>query len=301
MKIPGDSGSPSLHLPATTLIPRICGGLGNQLFIYAGARALAERRGWRLELDTWSGFERDTLYHRDLLLQKFAITAGFASMSDCFPGKFGWFREWLLKRMTDRGIAARRWRFLAEQSVDQLTPARKIYFRGYWQSESFFEDFIGIIRNEYAPFDALLPATSEELHHIIREPEAVGLCIRTFREVPSGHGANVIAEEFYRQAIKELSKTLRAPKIFIFTDDLAWVRSTYCSLAAYAAVAPKTTHAGAYEELALLRACRYFIIGNGTLHWWGAWLSGAPEKRVLVPNDVATWKPRFYPAAWQRI
>lgn len=37
---------------------QLTGGLGNQMFQYAAARAVAEKAGAELVLDTWSGFVR---------------------------------------------------------------------------------------------------------------------------------------------------------------------------------------------------------------------------------------------------
>ena len=50
------------------------GGLGNQLFIYAAARALALRTGRRLYLDIWRGYTADT-YGRSYRLDRFPIQA----------------------------------------------------------------------------------------------------------------------------------------------------------------------------------------------------------------------------------
>ena len=44
------------------VIARISGGLGNQLFMYAFNRAMAQRNGVPLKLDVVSGFLRDRTY-----------------------------------------------------------------------------------------------------------------------------------------------------------------------------------------------------------------------------------------------
>ena len=49
------------------VVARIIGGLGNQMFIYATARALALRIDADLILDTQSGYKND-LFKRNFLL-----------------------------------------------------------------------------------------------------------------------------------------------------------------------------------------------------------------------------------------
>ena len=55
------------------VVARIIGGLGNQMFIYATARALALRIDADLILDTQSGYKND-LFKRNFLLHSFCIS-----------------------------------------------------------------------------------------------------------------------------------------------------------------------------------------------------------------------------------
>ena len=70
------------------IIARLFGGLGNQLFIYAFARALAERNGVPLRLDVTGGFVRDPVYQRQFLLDRLLPSFVPASRreSRVFPG-----------------------------------------------------------------------------------------------------------------------------------------------------------------------------------------------------------------------
>ena len=60
-----------------SVISLIKGGLGNQMFCYAAARALAERTGRELLLDHVTGFRRDG-YDRSFRLDRLPIRAGQA-------------------------------------------------------------------------------------------------------------------------------------------------------------------------------------------------------------------------------
>ena len=82
------------------LIPRIFGGLGNQLFCYAAARRLALANNAELLLDDVSGFAYDAVYQRHNQLDHFNIpcrkaTSVSTSSSPIAPlvgGVRGWLR-----------------------------------------------------------------------------------------------------------------------------------------------------------------------------------------------------------------
>ncbi|MCD4742989.1 MAG: hypothetical protein K8R67_10995, partial [Desulfobacteraceae bacterium] len=60
-------------MSVTKIIPRILGGLGNQLFCYAAARRLALMNNAELVIDAVSGFVRDCNYQRYYQLDHFSI------------------------------------------------------------------------------------------------------------------------------------------------------------------------------------------------------------------------------------
>ena len=64
------------------VIPRIQGGMGNQLFSYAAARRLALVNGAELVIDDRSGFVRDHNYRRSYQLERFRIPCRKASAAE---------------------------------------------------------------------------------------------------------------------------------------------------------------------------------------------------------------------------
>lgn len=85
---PGRSKSGEEIRALSYIVARLFGGLGNQLFIYAMARALAVRNAVPLKLDTESGFRNDRTYGRKYLLDQFNIMDSRASAAESFlfPG-----------------------------------------------------------------------------------------------------------------------------------------------------------------------------------------------------------------------
>jgi hypothetical protein len=280
------------------LVARMLGGLGNQLFIYAAARSLAESSGRELRLDTTSGFVRDRQYRREYLLMNYSIKALPAASSDCFVGLSGRIRRAILSRVTSS-------RFISEEisnarsSLQLVDPITTCYLQGHWQSEEYFSKHQNIIREELILRSPLSEATKSELRQIEAEPHSVALCMRSFREVPVSHGPYVVSVDFYLRAIARLSSELPHVKIFIFSDDPAWARRQLPVSADHTYVRPKPSNYGACEDLALMQACRHHIIGNGTLHWWGAWLGANDRQIVLAPADFANCNQRFFPSTWR--
>mgnify|MGYP005681454951 CR=1 FL=1 len=64
------------------VIPRIKGGIGNQLFIFSAARRLSIVNDAELVLDHLSGFERDFKYKRHYQLGHFNIASRLATRSE---------------------------------------------------------------------------------------------------------------------------------------------------------------------------------------------------------------------------
>ena len=55
------------------IVTTLFGGIGNQMFIYAMARALSLRNNTELVIDTKNGFKRDFTFKRNYALEDFPI------------------------------------------------------------------------------------------------------------------------------------------------------------------------------------------------------------------------------------
>src|ERR1019366_1593302 len=155
-------------------IARVFGGLGNQLFIYAAARALALRNDTALALDTVSGFASDHYYRRQLMLHYFNIKYERPSKYDLFTQPTRWgSRIRVISRRLDKKLPWR-YRFYiteAEDFIEQLLrlPVRgRTYLEGYWQNEKYFMDYKEVIRQDLTIVTPL-DERSIELGYAMRE------------------------------------------------------------------------------------------------------------------------------------
>lgn len=285
----------------TRMIARLMGGLGNQLFIYAAALQFARQLNSSLVLDTVSGFYRDFTYRREYLLDQFSITAPDASRADCFLGRYGRLLKNLMLKADRMGLARSRWTFIDESSPTVRLAANKFYLDGYWQSEDHFLNVAGIVRQEFRPREALPVATLAELSRIHGQMEPVAVCIRRGADrAYQGQGLDTDLD-FYQAALRQLVSLHPRSHAFVFTDNPEWAKEHFRCPLPHTFVSHKPENRRAYEDLALMSACRHFVIGNSTFHWWGAWLGERAESQIIAPKRFAEARPSFYPARWQRI
>src|SRR6266581_3700042 len=119
------------------IVARIIGGLGNQLFQYAAARALAARVGTRLKLDCR---EFANYQLRQYRLHHFAIDAIDDACRRGGPsGQSSRVVRWIKARTkkTFRWEKVYRERSFAFDS-NVLTLGDDVRLEGYWQSEQYF-------------------------------------------------------------------------------------------------------------------------------------------------------------------
>lgn len=292
------------------IIARLHDGLGNQLFIYAAARAIAEARGAELLLDSHSGFARDRKYGAISQLSHFALAAAFAPMQLCYPPPFG-------RQIRDLQISASRHLPLAHrfvireadfEAVMAGAPLRStVRLEGYWQSERYFASISPKIRDELQVISPL-SHRSMELMAQVAQTNSVGLHIRQRRGAHHDHdkppttATPQLPFSYYEEAIARVVARVEQPNFFCFGDNPDWIRERWKFPYPVHFVDHNRTQEVAYEDLALMSACNHFIVGNSTFSWWGAWLSRNAEKYVVAPASEGkfVWgsEKDLIPASW---
>lgn len=261
------------------VIAIVKGGLGNQLFIYAAARALALRTGCQLYLDIKRGYTLDT-YGRSYRLNRFPIRAEIMPEAWRVAPTLKHPRHKLIRAINKllprdrRDYFAERWTLPPSQLIDLRPERDRITLLGYWQDEAYFADCTDTIRAELAPSspnDARNRLLGEEL----AGTESVFVHVRRV-SYPAA-----LPADYYRTALTEARRSLVRPRFVIFGDDLAWAKS---ELGLGASEATYVDH-NATDELAdlwLMTRCRHAITANSSFSWWGAWLGEPHAKRLVV-------------------
>ena len=273
------------------IIARIMGGLGNQLFIYAAARALALRTGRGLKLDIINGYSEDA-FNRTYLLDHFPIQAVHANPSEVAPYLLH-SRSLRHNRKLNRYLP-RAWRnYYEERSLYDphlitLNPKRShVYLEGYWQQEAYFAAAAHPIRTELAPSIDLAPSIRALANHI---DQTSSVCVHVRRR----DYAHVLDATYYTRALGHMIKVVPKPVFFVFSDDPQWAKTHILSEAEVIHVEDEHPPFEPLIAFQLMHRCRHHIIANSTFSWWAAWLRGRDGQKVVAP---VSWGYRATPAA----
>jgi len=271
------------------VVTRLMGGLGNQLFQYAAARAVALRRGVTLRLDTsWYVGRRDRSY----VLSHFDIRENLLS-----PREMRLLRYW-----TDDGRHAQ-----AKRAVSSLLPllrvtrisdppgaadpsifptSRRLLLDGFWQSPVYFDEIGDVIRREFR-LKAEPDERTAEIVGRMSACESVSVHVRrgdyvTDRTANRVHGTCGI--EYYDRAAKIICEKIDSPRFFVFSDDSDAARREL-RLPGPTEFIDRNADGRDWEDLRLMRSCRHHVIANSSFSWWGAWLAHHDEQIVIAPHD----------------
>lgn len=271
------------------VISIVKGGLGNQLFVYAAGLAFALRTERELYLDNRRGYTHDN-YDRSYRLDRFRISAQLMPEDWRLAPTLKHPKHKLVRAMNK--FLPKDWRsYLAQNSklsseqLTKLKPCReRVTLNGYWQDEGYFEDFAPRIRDELQP-----PVPEDdrnlELGRKFSEKNTVFVHARRVRY------PTLLPIEYYRAAIADIRDHVKNPSFAVFSDDPEWAR---LNLDFGDSEVTWVEH-NADDELAdlwLMTCCRHAIIANSSFSWWGAWLGGPADGRVICSPDHPDWMIR---------
>lgn len=286
------------------VIARIAGGLGNQLFMYTFAKALASRNYVPLMIDSLSGFVHDRNYRRNYLLDYLIPREQQASrwQSRAWP-LIGRALQSLDRRRNAHLPIEERY-YLRERSagfdaeIYNMRIKRSVIVDGYWQTPRYFDD---LPLRELIRFpEALTRPLTDELNTIQACQTPVCLAVRRYEEIPKLKRPMVILDAgYYHRAMALLEESVESPHYFVFAQDMQWAKNNIRSRYPISYASAKDPDTGAIQDLYLMTQCQHYIISNSTLHWWGAWLNPSPDKIVITP-DKGWSTSDMLPSNWIR-
>ncbi len=267
------------------IVIRLIGGLGNQLFQYAAARQLSEIHQTELKIDI-SEFEEYKLHKYSL--RHFNIIEEFISKEEIC------------------GIEEVKARYFHFDPEFKKIP-NNIILKGYWQSEKYFVAISEAIRSELSVKTPLSGRDAETAKQIV-SCESVSAHIRRLDYVPNTYTEQLLETcslDYYSDAAERISRNVKLPHFFIFTDDKVWVRKNFQIPYPITFI----DHNGPdknFKDMRLMSLCKHNIIANSTFSWWGAWLNNNPDKLVFAPNKWFTEKARssskdLLPDSWIKL
>ncbi len=263
------------------IIARLQGGLGNQLFQYAAARALSARLGKSFKLETITALQKDKL--RDVALQ--ATLAHFEMATTKEVKEFVFFPSLYRHRPNFFSKLGkhiyREPHFQFDKNFLHLTDP--IFLDGFFQSPRYFEDISTIIRQEFRIREELTMRVSKKAAELEELPSvAVHIRRGDFLNPKTAAYHGVLDATYYAKAVEFIQEKIPGAFFYIFSDDIEWVKDNIPLPTGTEFVSSFTK--SPIEDFFLMTKCRHNIIANSSFSWWPAWLNNNQGKMVIAPK-----------------
>ena len=268
---------------------RIKGGLGNQLFQYAAAYALAKRLNQDVRLDI-SFYPNQTL--RGYKLEYLNIEK--SEIANKFPLSISFLKNRYINkglRMLHVSTIGKHPLYLLE-TLSDIVPqyysvnSNDIYIDGYYQSEKYFKEYknelIKQFSQNYNPEKEYLECLDE-----IKRTTSIAVHLRRgdFLKAQYNNNPNhyLLGEEYYQNSREFVEKKVDNPTFFWFSDDIEWVQHHFDRRDNFRFVTMRTKHPD-IDELMLMKNCKHIIAANSTFSWWASWLNENTDAMHICPS-----------------
>lgn len=289
------------------IVSRLAGGLGNQMFQYAAARALAHHHNASLLVDTsFLGSGNSVADHtiRDFELDVYKVQTSIASdrlLADIRPGK-------MIRILNRLGLIKNRITTIDENDItnpgDLSGYEPPLYLTGYWQNENYFLSIRDILLKEFVPKNEM-SAQNRQVSLLIAGSNSASVHVRrgdyiTNSNANKFHG--VCSVEYYQSAISKLMEDTGVNHFFAFSDDIAWTKENLMFPVPVTFV-DHNHGKESYRDMILMSQCNHQIIANSSFSWWGAWLNPGENKVVIAPANwfAAGGGDKIVPDNWIKL
>lgn len=292
------------------IIVRLNGGLGNQLFQYAAAFALAKKKLDVLKIDNSEllrPVSRGQLPRR-FSLGNFRISAQVASVDEIrmarYPlGLISFMHEMLQKKILRK--------FYVDFHPEIKNLKGSIYLDGYFQSEKYFLEYAGELLSEFVLIESLNKEVESILTKFSSKKPSVALHIRRGDYVSNprvSKSYNLCGKFYFENAINYFSQKFDDFNLIIFSDDVTWVKNNMQFPVNCIYIADVAHSLGVdlndAQEIIVMSRCHHQIISNSSFSWWGAYINKSPNKVVVAPNIWSQGfiqQPNILPGSWIKI
>ena len=287
------------------IIVRLEGGLGNQMFQYAFARAIQNRYGGRIFFDKHT-FKNDA--QRSFSLDVFELNENVSRTADSAIFRFFfWFfrvasrllficlKKVRLSRPFRSRIMALFGFFIQDGSsyynymYPTVSPVR--YIGGNWMSSKYFTEVSETVKSELRLRRGILDDSA--VMKTIKSTTAICVHIRRGDYVQAKWAVrNLVCDfDYYNRGLIKLAHSYEKPEFFIFSNtrqDISWIKKNYPFDVSVIYVDEEHSD---FEDFALMVECKHFILSNSTYSWWASYLAIHDNKSIIAPSK---WNTGIY-------
>lgn len=295
------------------IIVRVKQRLGNQLFQYGLARAIAEKKPEKqIMLDTTMYNNSMYNYQLDNFVTKMP-KIDQNTYEECFPKN-------VTKKMLNRLFkfyTKKHYVWYTEKEEMQydrnvFAVEDNVLLDGYWQSYLYVEGIKEILSKEYVLISEKRKQYSNAIDSI-KSNRSVCIHFRRGDYVENEKyykKYGVCSIGYYKRAIDIILSKIPNCKFYIFSDDTAWVKENFnYGKEMFYIEDLCNKNNSACSDFYLMSLCDHFIISNSSFSWWAAFLGKTKTKNVICPKDWYNQAGKyanvnldnFIPPEWVRI
>lgn len=173
-------------------------------------------------------------------------------------------------------------------------------YKGYFQSEKYFEDSSAVLKELLVPSEAVVLNIKQRYEYLFEE-DCVSLHIRRGDYLHLGDHHPVLPLSYYHESLEAFPE---ATKIVVFTNDIPWCQEVFKDSRFVFIREPD------WYSLYMMSFCPNHIVANSSFSWWGAklaeWNFGNENTKVFRPNpwfgpEVKHNLCDLVPERWQKV
>ncbi len=275
------------------------GRLGNQMFEYAAAYALAKSHHeplalFRLEVSLYpcNVYSLDDLKIEDCHHYR---SVPFSLYGYILKKYVFQYVRLLLKKLFRKKLhlAPKPYTSHVHDVVNEMGMAyhpimldrrKKIHIlSGFWQSHKYFEAYRDDIIRQYTPSFRLSTETEKLIAALEADAYPVSVHVRRGDYLQLNLS---VPDAYYHRAIELVRERHPEAVFYVFSDDIAHCKKLFENVNAPMVHAEHQAKVKAFEDIWAMSKCRANIICNSTFSWWGAYLNTHEDKLVIVPSAI---------------
>ncbi len=307
------------------LVVFLTGGLGNQLFQLSNALSLDSERSIQLE---WI-LGRPRRNAQNLPdIASFRLPSRVSLME---PKKYSKLASKTAGYLLRSGVAPKKW--------ELLTPVKAVtFFLGNCVLSVYFRRMITVVRGTgigysstsvkngncfiigyfqsyrftlnptaQSEVSSLVPVESNLNVQVLKEEagrEAPIVVHFRFGDYKAEHTFGIPTEDYYRQALTEMSALYPNSKIWVFSDEESEARKVFPNEFIARTRWLTDTQLSSAQTLEIMRFGSSYVIANSTFSWWGAMLSKNLGAKVICPDQWFRYQNEpvdLIPPSWKRV
>jgi hypothetical protein len=182
-------------------------------------------------------------------------------------------------------------------------------FRGYWQTERYFEDISDTLRSELSRPSGEMPEDIKRIEQEILSSKSAFICVRRGDYMTPAllKAFGCLNKDWYITARRYIEDNVGwDTKFFVFSDDPSYCQREFGASTIIDHRQPNKDirmWPTAPWDLYLMSLCQHGVISHSSFAWWGGFLGDYHKDRIIIapePWFQATESSGATPPRWMR-